>query len=240
MSGVVDWSDCNDPDELRIGPEVALQEKAELREELAQIKAENVYLRARLGKTAPTVPAALPPVADPVPAQPAVGVGELPYADATSGTAAKIALFRILFAGREDVYARPCVSSRTGRTGWSPAEDNPFDKTKDDAGRVFWPLTDETVYDHLAPSSQGRSELHIDLDDFAVVQEAVEAGEGEDFVAEVQPLRVPPYGLVRHSGDPLAQLEIGQIAQGSPHGFWYGALAPLGMMNDTTGNQGES
>ncbi|MFD4561217.1 hypothetical protein ACFWP5_44055 [Streptomyces sp. NPDC058469] len=33
-------------------------------------------------------------------------------------------MFRALFAGREDIYARRWVSSRTGRTGWSPAEDN--------------------------------------------------------------------------------------------------------------------
>lgn len=163
MRDVEDWSDCNDPDELRIRLDAALQENAELREELAQVKAENVRLRAPLGRVVPTVPAALPPVADPIPAQPAVGTGGLPYADAASGTEAKIALFRALFAGREDVYARRWVSSRTGRTGWSPAEDNPFDKTKDEADRVFWPLTDETVYGHLDPSRQGRSELHIGL-----------------------------------------------------------------------------
>ncbi|MFG2631706.1 hypothetical protein [Streptomyces sp. NPDC048473] len=232
-----DWSDCNDPDELRIGLEVALQEKAELREQLAQFKAENVHLRARLGKTAPTVPAALPPVADSVPTQPAVGADGPPHADAVSGTD-RLVSGAVRRTGERLREALRELQNRAER--WSPAEGNPFDKTKDDAGRVFWPLTDETVYGHLAPSSQGRSELHIGLDDFAVVQEAVEAGGGEDFVAEVQPLRVPPYGLVRHSGDPLAQLEIGQIAQGSPHGFWYGALAPLGMMNDTTGNQGES
>ncbi|MEV1084027.1 DEAD/DEAH box helicase family protein [Streptomyces sp. NPDC050211] len=163
MRGVEDWSDCNDLDELRIRLDVALQENAELREELAQIKADNIRLQARLGETAPTGFAVLPPVVDPVPASPVVGAGGLPYADASSGTAAKIALFRALFAGREDVYARRWVSTRTGRTGWSPAEDNPFDKTKDDADRVFWPLTDETVYGHLNPSRQGRSELHVGL-----------------------------------------------------------------------------
>jgi hypothetical protein len=163
MSGVEDWSDCDDPDELRIRLDVALQENAELREELAQVKADNEQLRARLGKTAPTVPVALSPVADPVPVPPATGAGGLPFANAASGTAAKIALFRALFAGREDVYARRWVSVRTGRTGWGPAEDNPFDKKKDEADRVFWQLTDETVYGHLDPARQGRSELHIGL-----------------------------------------------------------------------------
>jgi hypothetical protein len=34
---------------------------------------------------------------------------------------AKIALFRSLFAGREDVYALRWESARTGKRGWSPA-----------------------------------------------------------------------------------------------------------------------
>ncbi|MGW2042230.1 TOTE conflict system archaeo-eukaryotic primase domain-containing protein [Streptomyces virginiae] len=54
----------------------------------------------------------------------------LPYADASSGTEAKIALFRALFAGREDVYATRWVSAKSGRTGWSPAEDNPLPRTR--------------------------------------------------------------------------------------------------------------
>ncbi|WP_267889000.1 hypothetical protein [Streptomyces viridochromogenes] len=36
MRDVEDWSDCNDPDELRIRLDVAQQENAELREELAR------------------------------------------------------------------------------------------------------------------------------------------------------------------------------------------------------------
>jgi len=163
MRRVEDWSDCNDPAELRIRLDVALEENAELREELARLQAENGCLRARLGATDPTEPAVLPPVADPVPVTPVLGANRLPYADASSGTEAKIALFRTLFAGREDVYARRWVSSKTGRIGWSPAEDDPFDKTKDDADRVFWPLTDETVYGHLDPSRHGRQELHVGL-----------------------------------------------------------------------------
>ncbi|MYT30894.1 MULTISPECIES: DEAD/DEAH box helicase family protein [unclassified Streptomyces] len=102
----------------------------------------------------------MPPVPVSVPAAP---VGGLPYADASSNAEAKIALFRALFEGREDVYARRWVSAKSGRTGWSPAEDNPFDKNKAEADRAFWPLTDETVYRHLDPTRQGRSELHIGL-----------------------------------------------------------------------------
>ncbi len=42
------------------------------------------------------------------------------HVNANSPAAAKIALFRLLFAGREDVYALRWESSRTGKSGWSP------------------------------------------------------------------------------------------------------------------------
>ncbi|WP_051844758.1 TOTE conflict system archaeo-eukaryotic primase domain-containing protein [Streptomyces sp. NRRL S-813] len=105
----------------------------------------------------------MPLVPEPVAAPPPAGAGWLPYADAASSAEAKIALFRALFAGREDVYAKRWVSATSGRTGWSPAEDNLFDKNKAEEDRVFWPLTDEAVYHHLDPAQQGRSELHIGL-----------------------------------------------------------------------------
>lgn len=158
-----DWSGCFDPDELRIRLDVALEENAELHEEIARLRADNARLRSLLGRDIQPVPAGLPPVSEPVPAPPPAGAGGLPYADASSSAEAKIVLFRALFAGREDVYARRWVSAKSGRTGWSPAEDNPFDKNKAEEDRVFWPLTDEAVYHHLDPTRQGRSELHIGL-----------------------------------------------------------------------------
>jgi hypothetical protein len=87
----------------------------------------------------------------------------LPYAHASSTTEAKIALFRTLFAGREDVYATRWVSAKTGRTGWSPAEDNPFEKNKDETRRTFWPLTDQLIYQHLSRPEPGRRELHLGI-----------------------------------------------------------------------------
>ncbi|MET8453999.1 DEAD/DEAH box helicase family protein [Streptomyces sp. NPDC005209] len=158
-----DRSDGFDPDELRIRLDVALEENAELHEEIARLRADNARLCSLLGQDIQTVPASMPPVPEPVPAPPPAGAGGLPYADASSSAEAKIALFRTLFAGREDVYAKRWVSAKSGRTGWSPAEDNPFDKNKADEDRVFWPLTDETVYLHLDPTQQGRNELHIGL-----------------------------------------------------------------------------
>ncbi|MFE9801586.1 hypothetical protein ACFYP6_22420 [Streptomyces goshikiensis] len=158
-----DWHDCNDPAELRIRLDVALEENAELRAELAGLKAENQRLRTQLGMPAADNPRALPLVPDP-PAPAVVGEESgLPYADATSGTEVKTALFRALFAGREDVYATRWVSAKSGRTGWSPAEDNPFAKNKNDAERVFWPLTDRAVYNHLSRPEPGSREVHLGL-----------------------------------------------------------------------------
>ncbi|MGW0672536.1 TOTE conflict system archaeo-eukaryotic primase domain-containing protein [Streptomyces sp. NPDC002746] len=157
-----DWSVCDDPVELRIRLDVALEENAELHAKLASLHAENAALRTRLRAPFGTAPAALPPVPE-APALPLPVDGSLPYADGSSSTEAKIALFRALFAGREDVYATRWVSSKSGRTGWSPAEDNPFAKNKNDSERVFWPLSEKSVYNHLSRPEPGRREVHLGL-----------------------------------------------------------------------------
>jgi hypothetical protein len=157
------WSDCFDPDELRIRLDVALEENAELHKEIARLRADNARLCSLLGRDSQTVPVGMPPVSEPVPTPPPDGAGGLPYADASSSAEAKIALFRALFAGREDVYATRWVSAKTGRTGWSPAEDNPFAKNKNDAERVFWPLTDQAVYNHLSRPEPGARDTHLGL-----------------------------------------------------------------------------
>jgi superfamily II DNA or RNA helicase len=162
MKLMKDWLDCYDLDELRIRLDVALEENAALEQELVQARAENQRLRNRLSGRE-TEASGVPPSQLSVPVRHPVVPGVLPPADASSGADEKIALFRALFAGRDDVYARRWVSARTGRTGWSPAEDTPFDRTKSDDERVFWPLTDETVFAHLDPSRQGRDAVHLGL-----------------------------------------------------------------------------
>ena len=71
----------------------------------------------------------------------------------------KIALFRSLFRGRDDLYARRFASLRTGKTGYSPACANEWarglcDKRavrcQDCPSRRFLPLTDETIRQHLS------------------------------------------------------------------------------------------
>jgi hypothetical protein len=71
---------------------------------------------------------------------------------------AKIALFRSLFHGREDVYPHRFESRKTGRTGYSPACANewaqgicnkPRIKCSECAHRRFLPVTDEVIRWHL-------------------------------------------------------------------------------------------
>jgi hypothetical protein len=123
------WSEWDDPVELRMRLDAALVEIAELTEE-------NYRLRQQLGLSGRhPMPKRHGPIADgdqPVVLEASRSNG-LPYADASSAAEDKLALFRASFAGRTDVYARRWVSSRTGRAGWSPAKEDPWDKAKPDA-----------------------------------------------------------------------------------------------------------
>ena len=51
-----------------------------------------------------------------------------PPLDRLSPPEAKIALFRSLFRGREDVYARRFENLRTGKTGYAPACGNEWSR----------------------------------------------------------------------------------------------------------------
>jgi superfamily II DNA or RNA helicase len=71
----------------------------------------------------------------------------------------KIALFRSLFHGREDVYPKRWENHSKGTSGYSPACKNewirgicnkPRIKCNECSNRVFLPVTDEVIYKHLA------------------------------------------------------------------------------------------
>ena len=71
---------------------------------------------------------------------------------------AKIALFRSLFRGREDVYPRRFESVRTGKQGYQPACGNewlegvcgkPATRCGECANRDFLPVTDAVIRNHL-------------------------------------------------------------------------------------------
>jgi superfamily II DNA or RNA helicase/very-short-patch-repair endonuclease len=95
--------------------------------------------------------------------------------DRQSPVQTKIRLFRSLFRGREDVYARRFESRKTGRCGYAPACANewvrgicekPRVKCAECPHRRFLPLTDDVVRWHLSGTDAG----------------------GEPFVAGVYPL----------------------------------------------------
>lgn len=81
-----------------------------------------------------------------------------------SPAAAKIALFRSLFRGREDVYPRRFESRKTGKSGYAPACANdwvqgvcekPRIKCAVCPNRRFLPLTDDVVRWHLSGRDAG-------------------------------------------------------------------------------------
>lgn len=79
--------------------------------------------------------------------------------DRTSPAEVKVALFRSLFRGREDVYPRRFESRTTGRSGYAPACANewvrgvcekPRIKCAECPNRRFLPLTEEVIRWHLS------------------------------------------------------------------------------------------
>ena len=115
-----------------------------LRDENARLK--ELLTRHGIAWEEPAIPEPVP-----VPAQPA----QVPTPFTTDQ---KIALFRRLFRGREDVYPQRWESAK-GRSGYSPACGNewksgichkPRVKCGDCNQRQSLPVTDQVIYDHLA------------------------------------------------------------------------------------------
>ncbi|MBN2337943.1 MAG: DEAD/DEAH box helicase [Acidobacteria bacterium] len=121
------------------------------RDELRRLREEITRLRALLTQRGidweePTAPSPVPAMAEP-----ASGPIHLSIDD-------KIALFRRLFRGREDVYPQRWESAK-GTSGYSPACGNewkpgvchkPRVKCGDCHQRQLLPVTDQVIYDHLA------------------------------------------------------------------------------------------
>jgi hypothetical protein len=85
--------------------------------------------------------------------------------DQTSSPQVKIALFRSLFRGRDDVYPRRFESRKTGRSGYAPACANewvrgvcekPRIKCAECPNRRFLPVTDDVIRWHLSGSDPER------------------------------------------------------------------------------------
>ncbi|MBE0418053.1 MAG: DEAD/DEAH box helicase family protein, partial [Coriobacteriia bacterium] len=126
-----------------------------LRRENLVLREENDRLRERLGLSA------LPRSA--LPAEPSTIESSV---TSTSPSSEKIALFRSLFRGRDDVYARRWESRKTGKSGYAPVCANEWRERLCDKRRVkcadcphreLVALDDRAVEDHLI----GRSVLGV-------------------------------------------------------------------------------
>ena len=116
---------------------------AELEDECARLRQENEELRRRLGLKTEDAPPFQKPQSDaPRPSCAAVTNG--------SPSSEKVALFRRLFRGREDVFAVRWIG-KDGKAGYSPAALKDWDRRdeKGRPGRTLLPLTDEAVVAHL-------------------------------------------------------------------------------------------
>lgn len=90
----------------------------------------------------------------------------VPSGPAPSTSAEKVALFRSLFRGREDLYPKLWTNARTGRKGYAPACANewvpgvcekPRVKCGECPNQAFLPVEDQVILDHL----QGRHVIGV-------------------------------------------------------------------------------
>ena len=113
-------------------------ERHQLLERIKELEAENAELKKRLGENV-------------------TPVTHEPTAMQKLSAQEKVNLFRSLFKGREDVFARRWYSKASGKGGYQPVCQNEWsslcDKKKfkcaDCPNRQFSPLTDNDVYRHL-------------------------------------------------------------------------------------------
>ena len=120
--------------------------------ELSELNTRQSELIARLAELQHERATLLRPIAAP-------GVGDSePIVTTQSSQEEKIALFRRLFRGREDVYPRRFESVRTGKKGYQPVCRNewisgicekPKIRCENCAHREFLPITDIVVRNHL-------------------------------------------------------------------------------------------
>ena len=119
------------------------QRCTELQHRIAELEAENLELRRRLGMPAPSLDKTVPTTA--------VHIHSTP--------AEKIRLFRSLFRGREDIFARRWYSTKTEKAGYAPVCANewrpgvcikPNSTCSKCEHRELVPLSDRVIYGHLS------------------------------------------------------------------------------------------
>jgi superfamily II DNA or RNA helicase len=118
---------------------------ADLQREVAQLRAQLAGPAAAAAPRGGAQPSL--PLGDFAGVRPPAARGVLPYADQASPAEAKLALYRALFAGRDDVYARRWENPAEGTQGWAPAHAGNWRTPRE--RRAYLPLTDEVVRAHL-------------------------------------------------------------------------------------------
>jgi superfamily II DNA or RNA helicase len=119
----------------------------ELRHEIAQLRAQLSvagYGSVPEPRPAPVAITAADPSAS---ASHPVAKARAEYADQHSSSQVKLAVYRQLFVGRDDVYARRWENRSKGTTGWSPAHAGDWSTPREQ--RRYTPLTDEVLTAHL-------------------------------------------------------------------------------------------
>src|SRR3989454_12438994 len=145
----------------------------------------------------------------------------------------KIALFRSLFRGREDVYPRRFESRKTGKSGYAPACANewvrgicekPRIKCAECPHRRFLPVTDEVIRWHLSgrddvgqPFVAGVYPMLLDETCFFLAVDFDKSGWLEDSTAFIEPCR---------RMDLWAALERSRSGRGGPAGLVFDRAGP--------------
>ena len=126
-----------------------LAERQQLIERIKELEAENAELRKRLGE-------------DIAPVQ------REPTAMRKLSLQEKVDLFRSLFMGREDIFARRWYSRASGKSGYQPACKNewhrqlcgkPKQNCSDCPNRQLLPLTYSDFYNHLEGKKENGSDV---------------------------------------------------------------------------------
>jgi len=156
MTEMTDWDDARATSDDTGDQMSALKDRmAVLGQEFAEMAVRLAALEQ--GRALPPVAPAAP---DGGPMGPAGGITK------DSSTATKIALFRSLFRGREDVFPRRWESATTGKAGYAPACRNewvrgvcgkPAVKCGDCPHQAFIPVADDVVRGHVQGRMPGMS-----------------------------------------------------------------------------------
>ncbi|MGB5518782.1 MAG: DEAD/DEAH box helicase family protein [Gammaproteobacteria bacterium] len=138
---------------------MALTREQSLREAIAQEEAQLAELAHKQNESRQRLAALRAELAtmESAPAVPPAQATQ-PGIDSPTTVEAKISLFSKLFRGRDDVYPKLWMSTKTGRKGYSPACGNewvrgvcekPRVKCSECPNQAFVPLSDQIVLDHL-------------------------------------------------------------------------------------------